>query len=163
MLHVGTDPVPLAPFPFRIDAATEFVDWRFGSYLPFDQHIFLAPNAGCLAVIPSNGDRLEIYRVSMDQLTKKASGDFVYVTSKPPTTAKRGVEMRYAITAKSKGGDLTYRLVSGPPGAKLSTGGVVTWTPPDGTDEEIVAFSIAVRDGKGKELTHSFQVRVAKK
>jgi S1-C subfamily serine protease len=162
-LHVGTDPVPTISIPFRSDSISQLVDWQFGRYPAFEQHVFLAPNSGKLAVIPATDDRIEFYRLKMDELMKTATGDFIIVTSKPPADAKRGVELHYQLTAKSKNGGLTYHLNSGPAGAKLTASGILTWTPPAGNDEEIVSFSIAVRDKTGHEVSHTFQLRLAPK
>ncbi len=163
MVHMGSDPEPIFDLPFNIDALKDLVDTFMGRFCAFERHIFLAPKAGCLAVIPKDGKRVELYRLKMDELMKNSNRDYLLVVSKPPEKIKHGSELRYQIVTKSKNGGLSHRLLSGPKGVKLSVEGLLTWTPPADTADGPIEFSVAIRDSSGREVTHSFRVRVEPK
>jgi hypothetical protein len=74
----------------------------------------------------------------------------------PP--AEIGVE--YALEVRSRHGGLTYTLDVGPKGMTVSKEGVVRWEAPAQLGPGPVRVAITVRDGRGKESLHVFDLAV---
>ncbi|MBO0700882.1 MAG: hypothetical protein J2P46_20975, partial [Zavarzinella sp.] len=130
----------------------------------FDQFLALIPEAKVLAIVPTkNRDRLTLIRADLDSALSKAEFDYLFVTSRPPTTAVKGEAYKYTVVTKSKKGGIKVTLESGPKGMAVTPAGVVTWDVPKNFAESEVGVILKVGDAGGKELFHSFRVAVRSK
>src|SRR5262249_47215031 len=93
---------------------------EFGTW----KRLFLIPRAKLIVVFPPSNDRLELRRFDIDEALEKSSVDYLVVTSRPPAMAKRGAELTYQLTVKSKKGGVKYELSAAPKGMTLSPDGL---------------------------------------
>ncbi len=91
--------------------------------LTADRRLYFLPAAKVIIAIPNPADRLILYRFDPEAALEKSNVDYLVVTSRPPTAAKKGKEYAYSLTVKSKKGGVTYKLDSGPKGMALELGG----------------------------------------
>ncbi len=160
MIHEGGDPEAFVTFPRKIEAVTELVDWGMGRFHPMERHVFFVPDIGTLAVLSAKCDRLDLYRVELDELLKSATRDYLFVLSHPPASARNGEAYRYPLVVKSKQGGLTYKLAAAPPGMAIAPDGELTWTPATVGPADV---SVAISDASGRETSQAFQIRVVGK
>ena len=93
----------------------------------------------------------------------KSGIDYFLVTSRPPQVAKRGSDFSYAIKVKVKEEKVTYRLDSGPAGMTVSPAGAVEWAVPAEGKEAESEVILTLRNGAGREIFHTFTLRLVKK
>ncbi len=123
------------------------------------KRIFFIPRAKLIAILPEGNDRLELHHFDVYDALEASGLDYLLVTSRPPTTARRGAEYTYQLEVKSKKGGVKYQLSSGPEGMEVSPTGLVKWRVPadyKGGDGEVL---ITVRDASGQEVFHAFGIR----
>lgn len=125
-----------------------------------DRRVHLIPDAKLLVTIPAGNDRLVLRRFDPEQALEKSGLDYLAVTSRAPTAAKRGAEYSYQIAVKSKKGGVKYRVASGPPGAAVGAAGKVTWAVPADFADGAAEVAVAVSDAGGREVTHAFRLDV---
>ena len=124
-----------------------------------DLRFHFVPSAKLLVVLPKTNDRLELYKVDIDQILQKSDVDFLFVTSRAPAYAKKGGTYGYVVQARSRKGGLKYKVESGPEGMKVGNDGRVSWAvPADFADREVNVI-LAVSDRSDQELFHTFSVR----
>jgi hypothetical protein len=140
-----------------VDGLDGLVDWQRGQPRPFDQHVFLIPDAQLLVVLAASGDKLHLQRFDLDAALDKSGIDYLYVASRPPSQVKPGDALSYRIEVKSKRGGVKYRLESGPEGMKLSSNGLLTWQVP-ARPETQSAVLVTISDASGQEIFHSFSL-----
>ena len=92
------------------------------------------------------------------------TNDAPQITSKPVTAATEDSPYAYAVKASDPdptGDKLTYRLTSSPTGMKISSAGLITWTPDnDAAIKRNHSVTIEVDDGKGKKDIQLFTIVV---
>ncbi len=82
------------------------------------------------------------------------------ITSSPQATGRLGLEYTYMVDASDADGDsLTYSLPTAPSGMSVSTTGLVTWQVP-GDAPSSVPLEILVQDGRGREATQKFDLKL---
>jgi hypothetical protein len=128
--------------------------------LTHDQRVFFIPDAKLVVTIPASNDRLILYRFDIEAAMEKSGIDYLVVTSRPPDTAVRGAEYRYALRVKAKKGGVKYRLDSGPEGMKVAADGRLGWAVPAEFGEAEVSVILTVSDAAGQEIFHTFRVAV---
>ncbi len=124
------------------------------------KRIFFIPRAKLVVVFPEANDRLELYRLDVDEALDKSGLDYLLITSRPRATAKRGGEYTYQLVVKSKKGQVKYKLDSGPEGMQVSPEGLLKWRVPADFKGEEGDVILNVRDGSGQEVFHTFTIRI---
>src|SRR5262249_10300016 len=158
-VHMGTERRALVTLP-NIDAVQGLVDWQTGQAQPLDRHVFLIPDAQLLVVIPPAKDRLVLYRFHLEQELDKAGVDYLYVQSRPATTAVKGQTYACQVSVKSKKGGVKFKLDSGPEGMKVSPEGKLTWDVPRNFSATEADVILTVSDASGQEVFHTFKLAV---
>ena len=75
--------------PLVKDAGFELgVHYDRGTFGPW-KRIYFIPRAKLIAVFPESNDRLELHHFDVEEALEKSGLDYLLVTSRPPTTAKR--------------------------------------------------------------------------
>jgi hypothetical protein len=118
------------------------------------------PWAGAIVALSYGNQEFVVQRYDLLQQLEQSGVEFLFVDSLPPFEATRGDTLRYPIAVKSKSAAITYRLETGPDGATISDDGVVTWNIPRETSDAHVQFIVAIKNGGGKEILHSFSVKL---
>jgi len=130
----------------------------------FDRNVFLVPDAKLLAVIPTkNRDQLVLYRADLDKALSTAGFEYLLVTSRPQTAAVKGETYRYTLTVKSKKGGIKVTLENGPEGMTATPTGTIDWQVPRDLADTEVGVRVRVADASGKEVSHSYRLRVTEK
>jgi hypothetical protein len=148
------------PFATVTDEGLPADDGPVRDPLPADRRVHLIPDAKLLVTIPPGNDRLILRRFDPEQELEKSGFDYVIVTSRAPTAAKRGGEYAYQLAVKSKKGGVSYRLLSGPPGAAVDAGGKVTWRVPANFAGPTADFAVEISDHAGRDNRHAFRIDV---
>ena len=128
--------------------------------LSTDMRLHLIPAAKLLVVLAPTNDKLVVHRFDPEAALKKSGIDYLIVTSKPPTAARRGQLYHYPIAAKARTGGLKYKIESGPKGMTVSPEGQVKWMVPFNQalgDTEVI---VSLTDGSGQERFHTFTLAV---
>ena len=143
----------------KFDHSIRFDGWgpdRFGPW----KRVFLIPQAKVVVIFPQTNDRLELRRLDVQAILEKSGLDYLLVTSRPPTVAKRGTAYSYQVAAATQKGKVTYRLNAGPKGMEVSPTGKLTWTVPMEYPDSASDVILTVRSASGQEAFHTFVVRV---
>jgi hypothetical protein len=128
---------------------------------PADHSLALIPDAKLLAVVPTkNRERLMLYKADVESALSRASFDFLFVASRPTTTAIKGEEYRYVVVVKSKKGGVKVTLEAGPKGMSVNPSGAVTWDVPKDYPDPDAGVILLVKDDSGKEVFHTFRLTV---
>jgi hypothetical protein len=141
-----------------VAGVNELIDWIGGRPEPMDRHVFFLPDFKVLAVIPKTGDKLFLTNVDVSAALEKSGGDYLLVTSKPPTDFTVGQKLSYAIAVKVKKGPAKCKLESGPEGMTVTADGKLEWAVPAGFAEKEVSVIVSVTDAGGQETFHSFKL-----
>ena len=141
-----------------IAGMNELVDWKQQHRMQFEDHVFLIPAAKMLAVVPFTRNKLHLTKLNIDQLIADAGGNFLVVTSSPPTQVTPGEAWEYRLAVKVKKGPAKFKLESGPPGMTLSAAGSLEWKVPAGFAEPETTVIVSVTDADGQEVFHTFKL-----
>jgi hypothetical protein len=147
-------------------AAVEGIDWPRDmnewdrEKFAWDRRIWLVPEAKVLITIPGAGDMVVLHKLDADAALEKSGIDYLFVTSRPPASARRGAAFSYRLAVKSKKGGVKYELSSGPKGMTVTRDGEVKWAVPAGLADKTASVIVAVSDSAGQEVFHSFTLRV---
>ena len=128
--------------------------------MPPDRRYFLVPGAKMLGFVPETDDKIVVRRFDLDDGIEKSGLDYLYVSSRPSLTARKGGEFAYTVTAKSKKGGVQVRLETGPDGMKATPAGVVSWKVPAGFADRSADVVLTVTDASGQEVFHTFKIAI---
>src|SRR5262249_57896922 len=128
-----------------------------------DRRVHFIPDAKLLVTIPDTKDKLVLHRFDLDAALDKAGIDYLFVTSRPPALAGKGIEYRYQIAVKSKKGGVKYKLDAAPKGMSVSPAGLVRWSVPADLDDKDVDVILSVTDASGQEALHTFKIGILHK
>src|SRR5262249_25260316 len=128
-----------------------------------DRRVHFIPDAKLLVTIPDTKDKLVLHRFDLDAALDKAGIDYLFVTSRPPALAGKGIEYRYQIAVKSKKGGVKYKLDAAPKGMSVSSTGLVRWSVPKDCAEKKVDVIVSASDASGQEIFHSFKLDIVDK
>ena len=156
-VHVLGDGRPLLTYP-QLDTLDGLVNWQIGSTQPFERHVFLIPNAQLLILVPQTRDKLVLHRFDFDRMLEKADIDYLFVQSQPPRSYRPGQVFVYEPLVRSRKGQVTYKLESGPPGMKASPAGKLTWPVPANFADGEANVILAIADASGQEIFHTFRI-----
>jgi predicted Zn finger-like uncharacterized protein len=159
-LHLAGDDRPVAKLA-QVETPKGLNTWGrepFGH----DRRFYLVPSAKLLVVLPTTQDRLDLYRVDVEELLAQCDHDYLAVLSSPPKSAARGGAFTYSPVVKAKKGDATVKLESGPPGMKVAPAGAVTWDVPADFNDKQADVILTVR-GAGQEVFHTFALAIVDK
>jgi hypothetical protein len=151
---VGNDR-PLVSLPPLPELAPR-VDLYGASDFTLDKRVHFLAHADLLVTIPDTNDALVLRKFDVLAELDKSGIDYLFVSSTPVLSARKGSVYRYPIEVKSKRGGVTFKLESGPDGMAVSPAGVVTWQAPPGAGEASVIITVA--DASGQEIFHTFNV-----
>ncbi len=126
-----------------------------------DERFIYVPWANMLVTLPKGNQQIVLRRFDVMQMLARSGVEYLFVDSIPPYQTFIGQALRYQIEVKSKADGVKYRLETGPQGMTVSPSGLVTWNAPSGFAEPQVQAIIAISNSAGKEILHSFRVRVA--
>jgi hypothetical protein len=158
-IHLLGESRPFAALP-DVKEIEEVLDPWGRSVLTLDKRLHFVPDARLIVMLPKGEDRLILYYFDPEDALAKSDLDYLVVTSRPPAVAQKGEAFAYAIKAKSRKGGIRCQLVSGPEGMAVSPAGQVTWTVPVGTAAEEHSVVVGVSDASGREIFHTFALRV---
>ncbi len=150
-VHAGRDHDPLFELP-PIPALTAALGRE---RVPIDRRVFFVPAAQVLVFLTPEADAVTLHRLDVDALLEKADA-YLFVTSIPPA-AVVGKSFDYRLVVKSKKPAAGFKLVSGPPGLKVSAEGRVTWTVP-ATFARTATVAITITGEGGDEHRHEFEL-----
>jgi hypothetical protein len=127
--------------------------------ITLDQRIHLIPEAKLIVALPPSNDSLVLHHFDAEAALEKSDLKYMFVSSQPETTAKRGQPYTYQTWVKSKKGGFKVKLESGPDSMKVTADGKVTWdVPGDFKGEADVLLSAT--DADGQECFQSFKIAV---
>jgi hypothetical protein len=159
-LHLAGDDRPLAKLA-QVETPTGLNTWGRDPF-GHDRRFYLVPSAKLLVVLPTTQDRLDLYRVDVEELLAQCDHDYLAILSSPPKLGARGGGFTYAPVVKAKKGNVTLKLESGPPGMKVAGNGTVTWDVPADFAEKQVDV-ILTASAAGQEVFHTFSLAILDK
>jgi hypothetical protein len=124
-----------------------------------DKRLHFLPEYKLLVAIPAAADELLLYHFDVLEALEKSGLDYLFVTSQPPATARRGATFAYQVEVKSKRGGLKYKLESGPRNLVVSPNGKISWQVPETAEAEVPVI-VSVEDASGQECFHAFTLRI---
>jgi len=124
-----------------------------------DERLYLLPDANLFVFLPPTNDRLVLHRFDVQEALERAGIDYLFVTSRPPFSVKKGEQLLYEIKVKSKKGGVKYKLESGPAGMRIGSDGALTWEVPHDAQDR-AAIIVSVSDDSGQERFHSFTLNI---
>ncbi|MCM2372123.1 putative Ig domain-containing protein [Aporhodopirellula aestuarii] len=156
-LHVAGSTTPLLTLQDIQIRPGAYGDFHGRELMTLDRRLIFAPKANLIVTLPDSNKSLELHQVDLEKEFDASDVSYLYVASRPPTTLNAGNLYRYQIDVRSRAGDLSYELASGPQGMKVSTKGLITWKSSrrvTGSHDVLVT----IKDGDGQECTHAFKV-----
>jgi S1-C subfamily serine protease len=157
-VHAPRDTRPMFQLP-TFEAIRSLFEPNRGWHI--DSHVFFVPQAKVVAVLPRPADKIVLYKVDVDAELAKTDLDYLFVASQPPAVV-RGQKFEYPIDAKSKKGDVKYKLDFGPDGLTVGADGKVTWGAPADFSKP-VSVAVTISDKSGQEIIHTFELVPAAK
>jgi V8-like Glu-specific endopeptidase len=154
-LHIAGDDRPIAQVRKEWLADVDLNDR--GSF-PGDKRVHFIPSAKVIVTIPRSNDRVVLHRFDADDVLEKSALDYLYVTSLPPIWGRKGANYRYQLAARSRYGELKYRVIAGPVGLTVSKTGMITWAVPALYPDHECEVVIAVSDPTQQEVQHAFKI-----
>lgn len=131
---------------------------RFGPW----KRVYFVPDANVIAVLPASNDQVVLMKFDANAALEKSGLDYLIATSQPLPEVKAGTKFTYPIKVKAKDKKVTFQLDSGPKGMAVSADGVVTWSVPVDALEGKHDVILTVRTESGREMFHTFVVKVLK-
>jgi len=125
-----------------------------------DKRVLFVPEAKLIAIIPNSNDRVVLHRFDIEQALAKTSIEFLFVVSRPPSTAYKGAQFTYAPRVKSKNGGVKLKVESGPEGMKAGADSIV-WNVPKDFADGATDVILTVSDAGGQEVFHSFKLTIS--
>ena len=117
----------------------------------------------CVIGVVDPSDNADLQQITIQVAGEVENRDPV-IASQPATTATQASPYIYNIIATDADGDeLTYTLVSGPPGARIQSRGPINgviWLIPPGSAGQDFDFEIRVSDGNGGVTSQAWTVSV---
>ena len=118
-----------------------------------------APHLKLLATIPVDNRQITVREFDLRERLAMQRGDFVFVDSLPPLTARAGQKLRYAIGAHSRPAQCDYEIIEGPHGMKVNRRGLVQWRVPNKSVARTEHIVVRVQAGSD-EWFHAFPLRI---
>lgn len=129
------------------------------SDLPPEKRVFFYHSASLLATVGGLGKKqVRLQKLDVKAELERAGGDYLVVTSAPPS-ATRGSTFSYPVGVLSKKGGVTVKLDRGPAGMKVA-GTTLKWDVPAEYRNPYAAFQVSVSDASGKTVLHPGQLLV---
>ena len=118
------------------------------------------PWANMLVSLPYGNQEIMLRRYDLIEQLHEADLEYLFIDSIPPHRAIAGESLSYQIVARSRASGLKYKLEVGPEGMTVSSDGLVTWNAPTNFGEDETQAIVAVSNSAGKEILHSFRLKV---
>jgi hypothetical protein len=125
-----------------------------------DKRIQFLPASRLILTIPPGRDRLVLHTFDVEQAVDKGGSDYLYVTSRPPATVRKGEAYIYPMAARSRKGGVTYKLKAGPPDMTIKPTGELSWIVPANFAEPEVNVTVVVANAAGQEVAQAFTLIV---
>jgi S1-C subfamily serine protease len=135
----------------------QFVD-HVHPKLPNERRLLWLPICDALVTVPASYDQLVIQHFNVKEELDNSGVDYFRIASTPPHLLERGKKLTYAIDVLSKSGKVQYALENGPPGAKVSPEGQLTWDVPNDFGPHDAVLLVKLTDGSGRELIHAVKL-----
>ena len=116
------------------------------------------PQANLIVTLHWDSKQISIRKFNLFKALEAKGGSYLFVTSTPPTSASAGRTFQHQIAAASKAGGVTYKLETGPKGAKVSPTGQVRWLVPRTFNQETATLIISIKDAAGAEVLHTIDL-----
>ena len=154
-LHLLTNRSQIASLDFPV--LDQSIPQSSESGLSADRRIWLFPGEKVLITVPKSNDRLVCRPINVGELLDQSGVEYLYVASRPPTSAEVGLAWSYSVAVKSRVGGLKVVPENLPEGMTHDSKQMLSWTPREtGTSTVILRLS----DSSGQELYHTFRITV---
>ena len=158
-IYVVGEDRPLATLKVPTVFAGSSGRFDFRDSIGTDKRIYLVPAARAIAVLPANNASVVVRRFDLDEALEKSGADYLLVVSSPPRTTAAGQTFVYQLDARSRRGQVSFSLDSGPAGMTISKSGLLRWPVP-ATADGAASVIVSVGDASGQTAYHTFQVAV---
>jgi hypothetical protein len=118
------------------------------------------PHARVAISLVEQGTKLLARPFDLFDALKRTDIDYFFVESTPERLTAPGQQYRYPILVKSQKAPVQFSLESGPAGMAISDDGELVWNVPRDFAQKKVSVIVAVTDGIGRKLFHSFQIHI---
>jgi len=159
-VHLNGDAKPILTLADISIRAGQYSDFHGRELMTLDRRICFIPPANLIITLPESNQKVIMHSMNLDKEMEAAGIDYLYVTSRPTASVRKGGSYRYQIEVKSKNGGVTFKLESGPDGMKVSDTGLVTWRVSRKADVGNQDAIVAIKDASGQEITHAFKIAV---
>ncbi len=152
---------PLVTFTELAGFDMELEPWgglKRGS-MSFAERIHLIPEADLIVVLNKEGNKLHLHRFDIKTRLEKLDLDFLFVMSRPPAAAGKGMKFTYTPEVLSKKGGVKVKVEAGPEGM-AAAGTTVTWDVPAAAPAEVHDVILTISDASGQETFHTFKLTV---
>lgn len=106
----------------------------------FEPPVRFLPDHDLFVFLPKNRGEVILRKIDLRQEVSQG-GKHLFITSKPSSILKNTDQFEHQITTLSSS-NVTFKLLSGPPGAEVTPTGLVSWKPSKESHGEIVNFQI---------------------
>jgi hypothetical protein len=155
----GLPEMEVPPVPEGADRPVPGMRAAADEGLARDKRVHLIPEAR-LAVLLGADDRLVLQRYDVYQALEKSDADYLFISSLPPASARKGQTYSYPLGVRSNKGGVRFLLKSGPQGMTVSERGDLTWAVPADIDESDFDVVVSVKDAAGRKVAQAFTLRV---
>lgn len=157
-LHTISGESKLVDLPdLELGTAKDNASWTASDF-SLDKRVVYVLQASQLISIPFSNDRLLVKRFDLRETLDKAALDYLFVTSLPPRTFKKGASYDHTFEVASRAGGLQFELSSGPAGMSISPAGVLHWNVPDDFAETKVNVIVTIKNGAGQSLFETISI-----
>jgi hypothetical protein len=125
-----------------------------------DKRLLVMPDQRVIITVPSTNDRLVLHHFNLLKRLDEAGIDYFFTESLPPHSITKGADLSYPITVRSRRGNVSFHLDSGPEGMKVSSTGIVTWHCPAQVTDETVSAIISIKDDSGQQIYQSLTLNI---
>ncbi len=126
--------------------------------LSLDKQFHFFPEYRVIVEIPPPFKSLILRKTDLDTWIERADVRQLIIVSVPPALASTGTVYQYQAAARSKTGNVRWRLVSGPPGMTVSETGRVEWAIPQKPETDRVSVTLEAEDDDKQKKMHNFEV-----
>ena len=155
-IHLNGSSDPIVTLPNMTFRPGGYGDFHSRERVPLDKRVYFIPPANLVITLPISNKTVVMHNVNLEEELEKADVDYLFVTSRPSQSIRRGSTFRYQIDVRSRIGGVEFELESGPSGMRISKDGEITWRTSRNTNAEDVI--VLIRDKNGNEMTHAFNI-----
>lgn len=154
-VYTGRDNEKLIELPNYELGKTDFVE---GLAFDYEKRVMFVPQVSRLLTIPTSNDRLVVRTFNLSDGLRKSGVSHLYVTSTPSRFFRPGTSYHYSIKVASSDPDLSYELLTGPRGMRVSNTGSVEWNVPEDFHDAKLGVVIRIKSGAGRVAEDAFSL-----